>query len=42
MREIGYWREYFIESLTNNREAAIDYIQLTLTEYQTDGDLLFF
>ena len=42
MREMGNWREYFIESLTNDREAAIDYLQLTLTEYQADGDLPFF
>ena len=42
MRKMGNWREYFIESLTNDREAAIDYLQLTLTEYQADGDLPFF
>lgn len=42
MRKMGNWREYFIESLTNDREAAIDYLQLTLTEYQVDGDLHFF
>ena len=42
MREMGNWREYFIERLASDREAAIDYLQLTLEEYQTDGDLPFF
>ena len=39
---MGNWREYFIERLANDREAAIDYLQLTLEEYQVDGDLPFF
>ncbi|RKU11209.1 hypothetical protein C6503_18730 [Candidatus Poribacteria bacterium] len=42
MREIGNWREYFIEYLATDREAAIDYLQLTLEEYLTDDDLPFF
>ena len=42
MREMGNWREYQIERLANDREAAIDYLQLTLEEYLTDGDLPFF
>ena len=42
MREMGNWREYFIEYLATDYEAAIDYLQLTLEEYQADGDLLFF
>ncbi len=42
MREMGNWREYQIERLAKDREAAIDYLQLTLEEYQIDGDLPFF
>ena len=42
MREMGNWREYQIERLAKDREAAIDYLQLTFEEYQTDGDLPFF
>ncbi len=42
MREMGNWREYQIERLANDREAAIDYLQLTLEEYLIDGDLPFF
>ena len=42
MREMGNWNEYFIEYLAIDREAAIDYLQLTLEEYQSDGDLPFF
>lgn len=42
MREMGKWREYQIERLAKDREAAIGYLQLTLEEYQVDGDLPFF
>ena len=42
MREMGNWREYQISRLANDREAAIDYLQLTLEEYLVDGDLSFF
>ena len=42
MREMGNWREYQIERLAKDREAAIDYLQLTLEEYLVDGDLPFF
>ena len=42
MREIGNWNEYFIEYLATDREAAIDYLQLTLEEYLIDDDLPFF
>ena len=42
MREMGNWREYQIRRLTNDPEAAIDYLQLTLEEYHADGDLPFF
>ena len=42
MREMGNWREYQIRRLANDREAAIDYLQLTLEEYRVDSDLSFF
>ena len=42
MREMGNWREYQIRRLANDREEAIDYLQLTLEEYLADGDLTFF
>lgn len=42
MREMGNWNEYFIGYLAADREAAIDYLQLTLEEYRADGDLPFF
>jgi DNA-binding phage protein len=42
MREMGNWNEYFIGYLATDREAAIDYLQLTLEEYLADGDLPFF
>ena len=42
MREMGNWREYQIRRLANDREAAIDFLQLTLEEYLVDGDLSFF
>ena len=42
MRKMGNWREYQKERLANDREAAIDYLQLTLEEYRADDDLPFF
>lgn len=42
MRKMGNWREYFIGRLSSDREAAIDYLQLALEEYQVDGDMSFF
>ena len=42
MREMGNWNEYFIEYLATDREAAIDYLQLTIEEYLVDDDLPFF
>ena len=33
MREMGNWNKYFIGYLAADREAAIDYLQLTLEEY---------
>lgn len=32
MREMGNWREYQIERLANDREAAIDYLQINRQE----------
>lgn len=42
MTQMGNWREYQIERLAKNREAAIDYLQLTFEEFQADGDIHFF
>ena len=42
MRKMGNWREYQKQRLANDREAAIDYLQLTVEEYLADGDLPFF
>ncbi|MDE0400108.1 MAG: hypothetical protein OXL96_20110 [Candidatus Poribacteria bacterium] len=42
MREMGNWREYQKQRLANDREAAINYLQLTVEEYLADGDLPFF
>ena len=39
---MGNWNEYFIGYLAADREAAIDYLQLTLEEYLADDDLPFF
>ena len=41
MREYRNWREFLVEELAG-REAAIDYLQVTLEEYQIDGDASFF
>ena len=41
MRKMGNWNEYFIGYLAADREAAIDYFQLTLEEYLADDDLPF-
>ena len=41
MREMGNWREYQKQRLANDREAAIDYLELTLEEYLADVDLPF-
>ena len=41
MREYRNWREFLVEELAG-REAAIDYLQVTLEEYQIDGDTSFF
>ena len=41
MRDYRTWREFLMEQLAG-REAAIDYLQVTLEEYQIDGDISFF
>ena len=41
MREMGNWHEYLIERLTNP-EKARSYLNVSLEEYQADGDLPFF
>ena len=38
MREMGDWREYCIERFAKNWEEAIGYLQLSVEEYQEDGD----
>ena len=41
MREYPKWRDFLMEQLADP-EAAIDYIQVSLEEYQADGDISFF
>ncbi len=41
MREMGNWHEYLTERLTNP-EKARSYLNVSLEEYQVDGDLPFF
>jgi len=41
MREMGNWREYLMERLADP-ENAINYLDLSLEEYQVDGDTDFF
>jgi len=40
MREMGDWHEYLIERLTNP-EKARSYLNVSLEEYQVDGELPF-
>ncbi len=42
MRKHRKWREMVIEQLANDRNAALDYIQLGIEEYQDDGDIAVF
>ena len=42
MKKLSTWREVLIEQLAENREEAIGYLQLSLEEYQIDGDTPFF
>ena len=41
MREYPKWRDFLIEQLADPK-AAIDYLQVSLEEYQADGDTSFF
>lgn len=41
MREMGDWREYLMEQLADP-ENAINYLDVSLEEYQVDGDTDFF
>ena len=41
MREYRKWRNFLLEQLAR-REAAIDYLHITLEEYQVDRDIAFF
>ena len=38
MRKLRTWREYVIEQLAEDWDAAFDYIQFAMEEYQVDGD----
>ena len=38
MRKLRTWREYVIEQLAEDWDAALDYIQFAMEEYQVDGD----
>ena len=42
MRKYRKWREIVIEQLAADWEAAIDYIQFAIEEYQVDGDTAVF
>ncbi|MCG9131407.1 transcriptional regulator [Candidatus Poribacteria bacterium] len=41
MREMGNWREYLMERLADP-ENAMNYLDVSLEEYQMDGDTDFF
>ena len=38
MRKLRTWREYLIKQLAEDWDAALDYIQFAMEEYQSDGD----
>ena len=42
MRKLRTWREVLIEQLAADWEAAIDYLQVTVKDYQVDGDTPLF
>lgn len=42
MRKLRTWREVLIEQLADDWEAAIDYLQATVEDYQVDGDTPLF
>ena len=42
MRKHRKWREIVIEQLSNDWNAAVDYMQLAIEDYQDDGDTAVF
>lgn len=42
MKKLRTWNEILIADLTANRAEAIDYLDVSLQEYQVDGDTSFF
>ena len=42
MKKLRTWREYLIEQLAADWEAAIAYLQVTVEDYQVDGDTSLF
>ncbi|MCG9134503.1 helix-turn-helix domain-containing protein [Candidatus Poribacteria bacterium] len=38
MRKLRTWREYLIKHFAEDWDAALDYIQFAMEEYQVDGD----
>ena len=42
MTELRTWHEILIEDMAANPEETIDYFDMSLQEYQCDGDTLFF
>ena len=38
MKKLRTWREYLIKQLAEDWDAALDYIQFAMEEYQVDGD----
>ena len=42
MRKYRKWREIVIEQLAADWDAALDYIQFAMEEYQVDGDTAVF
>ena len=42
MKEFRTWREVLIEQLAADWEAAIDYLQVTVEDYQVDGNTRLF
>ena len=38
MRKLRTWREYLIKQLAEDWDAALDYIQFAMEEYQVDAD----
>ncbi len=42
MRKLRTWREYLIKQLAEDWDAALDYIQFAMEEYQVDADTKVF